>query len=340
MSGLERAAVWREAAALPDTLQETLDSAGDVDELAAALGGRGVRRIIATGNGASWYAALALWLASLRAPGAGAPDVIALPGGLLASDDVRWRDGDLLLAFSSSGEFRDVIEAVEREGTPAPFVLVTANPDSTLGRRAGALRQVSVRSQEGVTHTQGYCGAAVAALAAWARVTADRELERAVAGAPELAARALRSAPDWAEAALAGLERPAAAVTFGPGPAWAAALEAALLLGEIALVPAHGTEVREGATTSMYPLAPTHLALSLPGGAARLTEEAESVCVRRGATVLRVPIEPEDDPRLALLSGFPAPLALSVLMAQRERLDPDVPAWHADYLATARREQN
>ena len=336
---LERAAVWREAAALPDALQETLDATGDIDELAAALGGRGVRRIVATGNGASWYAALGLWLASLRAPGTGAPDVLALPGGLLASGDVAWREGDLLLAFSSSGEFRDVIEAVEHEGTPGPFALVTANPDSTLGRRAGALLRVSVRSQDAVTHTQGYCGAAVAALAAWARVTADRELERAVAGAPELAARALAAAPGWAEAAVAGLERPTAAVAFGPGPAWAAALEAALLLGEIAIVPAQGTEVREGATTAMYPLGPGQLALSLPGGAARLTDEAEGVCAKRGATVLRVPIEPGDDPRLAVLSGFPAPLAVSVLLAQRDGLDPDVPAWHADYLATARREE-
>jgi fructoselysine-6-P-deglycase FrlB-like protein len=337
VSGLESAAVWREALALPDTLQATLD--GGADELAAAFGARGVRRIVATGNGASWYAALALWLASLRGDGAGAPEVLALPGGLLASGDVRWREGDLLLAFSSSGEFRDVVEAVELDGTPAPFALVTASPDSTLGRRAGALARVSVRSQDAVTHTQGYCGAALAALSAWAQVTADRELERAVAGAPELAARALASAPGWAEPAAAGLERPTAAVAFGPGPAWAAALEAALLLGEIALVPSQGAEVREGATTAMYPIGPGQLALSLPAGAPRLSEEAESVCARRGATVLRAPADPGDDPRLAFLSGFAAPLALAVLLAQRDGLDPDVPAWHADYLATARREE-
>ena len=104
-------------------------------------------------------------------------------------------------------------------------------------------------------------------------------------------------------------------------------------------MPAQGTEVREGATTAMYPLGPGQLALSLPGGAARLSEEAEGVCARRGATVLRVPTDPADDPRLAPLSGCPAPLALAVLLAQREGLDPDVPGWHADYLATARREE-
>jgi D-arabinose 5-phosphate isomerase GutQ len=336
VNGLDDARVWREASSLPLTLQQTLDDDG-IDALAHALDGRGVRRVVATGNGASWFVAFALWLCALRSPGRGRPEVVAVPGGLLASGDVGWRNDDLLLAFSSSGEFRDVIEAVEDERTPRPFALVTANPDSTLGRAAGTVARVSVRSQEAVTHTQGYCGAAVAALAAWARVTGDAELERAVRSAPDLAARSLATAPAWAEAAVAGLERPSAAVAFGPGPAWAAALEAALVLGEIALVPAQGVEVREGATTAMYPLGPGQLALSLPAGAERLTQEAESVCVRRGASVLRAPFDPGDDPRLAVVGAFAAPLALAVLLAQREGLDPDQPGWHGDYLATARR---
>lgn len=338
MSGLADTAVWREATGLPLTLQETLDDAAGIAELAAVLGRSGVRRVVATGNGASWYVAVALWLCALSSPRRDVPEVVAVPGGLLASGDVGWRDGDLLLAFSSSGEFRDVIEAVEDERTPTPFALVTANPDSTLGRAADAMARVRVLAQDAVTHTQGYCGAAVVALAAWARVTGDAQLERAVRTAPDLATRTLVAAPAWAEAAAAGQGRPSAAVAFGPGPAWPAAQEAALLLGEIALVPAQGVEVREGATTAMYPLGPDHLALSIPAGSERLTEEAESLCARRGATVHRVPADPADDPRLAVVGAFGAPLALSVLLAQREGLDPDQPGWHGDYLATARRE--
>jgi fructoselysine-6-P-deglycase FrlB-like protein len=336
VSALDDAAVWREAAALPDTLRETLDAPG-IGDLAEVLGAPRVRRVVATGNGASWYAALALWLAALAGPARGAPEVVAPPGGLLASGAVEWRDGDLLLAFSSSGEFRDVIEAVEQGRVPRPFALITATPDSTLGRAAGTLVSVSVRSQDAITHTQGYAGAAVAALAAWARVTGDAALERAVASAPELAARSLEVVPSWVSAALSGLERPTAALAFGPGPAWGAALEAALLLGEIALVPAHGTEVREGATTGMYPLGPGQLAVSLPAGRLQLTEEAEAVCARRGATVLRAPVDPDADPRLAAVSCFAAPLGLAVGLAQRAALDPDTPEWYDDYLATARR---
>ena len=48
---------------------------------------------------------------------------------------------------------------------------------------------------------------------------------------------------------------PETAVVFGGGPGWAAALEAALLLKEVARVPAEGVETREGATSAMMALA-------------------------------------------------------------------------------------
>ena len=40
------------------------------------------------------------------------------------------------------------------------------------------------------------------------------------------------------------------AVVFGSGPAWAAALEAALLLKEVSGMPAEGVETRRGATST------------------------------------------------------------------------------------------
>jgi fructoselysine-6-P-deglycase FrlB-like protein len=163
------------------------------------------------------------------------------------------------------------------------------------------------------------------------------EWVRGQSGAADAAAAAVEAAARWAPQGLDG-SSPPAAIAFGAGPAWAAALEAALVLAEIAMVPAQGMEVREGATTAMYPLGSGQLVLSLPGGAARLSEEAEAVCAGRGAAVLRTPELPDADPRLAPLSGFAAPLALAVLLAQRDGLDPDTPDWHADYLATARRD--
>jgi fructoselysine-6-P-deglycase FrlB-like protein len=327
--------LWSDALALPESLAATLDAAEGFDELHALLARPATTRIVTTGNGASWYAALALWLASLRGPRADAPEIVAVPAGLLAGGELAWREGDVLLAVSSSGELRDLVEAIERPGVP-PFGLVTADAGSTLGRAAGARALVTVHSQAAVTHTQAYCGAALVLLAAWARLTGDAGLTEALRAAPDLAAGTLAAAPAWAEQALDGFEPPGSAVAFGAGPGWAAALEAALLLGEIAGVPAQGVELREGATSAMYPLGPGALVLSLPAGADRQLAEAEEVCARRGAVVLRAPTGSSFDPRLAVVGGFASPLALAIGMALRAGLDPDMPAWYADYLATAR----
>ena len=57
--------LWKETRALPSTLESTLGDTSGLSAVARLLGDRKVRRIVATGNGASYYAALALWLASL-----------------------------------------------------------------------------------------------------------------------------------------------------------------------------------------------------------------------------------------------------------------------------------
>ena len=114
---------------------------------------------------------------------------------------------------------------------------------------------------------------------------------------------------------------PETAVVFGSGPGWAAALEAALLLKEVALVPAEGVETREGATSAMMALGPEPLALSLPAGVGDdpLLAEAEEICAGQGATVLRAPGGETADRRLAAVSAFPAAAALSRPTRHRAR---------------------
>lgn len=326
--------LWRDAVELPESLAATLAAPRDDGELAALLTRPGTRRIVATGNGASYYVAHALWLASLQDRRA-ALEVVPVPGGLLAAGAFAWRPGDVLLAVSSSGELRDVLEALEVPGCPTPFGLITAAADSSLGRRAGARALVRVLHERGLTHTQAYCGGLLAALALWSRVARDSTLEAVLQEAPARVARALAEAEVWAPEAVG--ERPSAAVAFGTGLAWTAALEAALLLAEVPGIPCAGMETREGATTGMYALAPGQLALSLPLGSPdpRL-EEAEAVCASRGAKTLRAPV-PAGDARLAALLAFPAPLALAVELARQDGRDPDHPSWRDTYYATARR---
>ena len=329
---LDDTGLWRDLTELPETLAATLDTREGFAEAAALLGTPGVRRIVASGNGAAYYVCVALWLASLeRRDG---PEVLAVPSGLLAGGAFAWRPGDAFLAVSSSGEFRDLIEAIDA-GAPAPYVAVTSTPESTIGSRAGARALVSVAHQRAVTHTQAYCGNVVAALAVWAELTADSGLAAALGRLPEETATALRTARSW----VGGIAAPDAgtAIAFGSRAAWAAALEAALLLKEVSGLPAEGVETREGATSAMMALRPGDLALSLPTrGDDALLAEAEAACAGRGARVLRAPVPDLADGRLAAVTTFPAAAALSGSLGLARGLDVDRPAWTDAYYRVAR----
>jgi fructoselysine-6-P-deglycase FrlB-like protein len=323
--------LWQDVSELPSSLAATIDARDGVDDVAAVVGSDRVRRVVASGNGAAYYVAVALWLASLES--SVGPEVVAAPSGLLARGAFAWREGDVLLAISSSGEFRDLVEAVDA-GVPTPFAAVTAAAGSTLGSRADARALVTVEHQRAVTHTQAFCGAVAAALAVWAEVTSDSALDAALRGLPGELEGIVAGAPAWAEDAGVDAET---AVAFGSGPAWAAALEAALLLKEVAGVPAEGVETREGATSAMMALRPGTLALSLPSGDDDpLLAEAEGICAAQGATVLRAPGGEGLDRRLAAITTFPAAAALSMRVGLGRGLDVDRPAWTDAYYRVAR----
>jgi fructoselysine-6-P-deglycase FrlB-like protein len=331
---LDGTGLWRDVEELPSSVEATLADTAGLEQVAALVGTPGVRRIVASGNGAAYYVAVALWLASLEGP-EGAPEVVAVPSGLLARGAFAWRPDDALLVVSSSGEFRDLVEAIDA-GAPTPYAAVTANAGSTLGSRAGARALVSVANQRAVTHTQAFCGAVAAALGVWAKVTSDPALEASLRGLPTEVERSVAQARSWVDGV--GDLDPQVAVVFGGGPAWAAALEAALLLKEVAGIPAEGVETREGATSAMMALQPGALALSLPTAADQaLLEEAERICAGRGAAVLRAPGGELADRRLAAVSTFPAAAALSARLGLERGLDVDWPDWTDAYYRAARR---
>ena len=104
--------------------------------------------------------------------------IVAVPCGIAVRDGFRWQPGDAVLAVSSSGEFRDVVEIARRAGG-RPCVAITADADSSLAAAATAAVLQRVVSQRAVTHTQALAGAYASALALWAAVTGDAELGRA-----------------------------------------------------------------------------------------------------------------------------------------------------------------
>jgi fructoselysine-6-P-deglycase FrlB-like protein len=331
--------LWRDTVQIPESVVATLDAAVGFGDVAALLTMPGTRRVVVSGNGASYYAAMAMWLAALE--GSRSPvEVVPIPAGLLARDAFRWREGDVLLALSSSGESRDLVEAVESSRLPKPFATVTADPSASIPRWAGAVAVTAVSDPGAITHTQAFCGAVVATLAIWSVATQDASLADALAEAPAACERAIRRTVLWAEEAFDSITQPPAAVAFGTGPAWAAALEGALLLKEVSRIPCEGSETREGATTAMTGLLPQHLAISLPVQDDPLIEEAEDVCRSIPCQLLRAPGGEEGDRRLAAVTAFPPMAALGIDLALRGGWDVDNPAWFSRYEATARRTED
>jgi len=333
-SRIAETGIWQDQREASASVGATLEQHREFAEAAALLTGPGIRRVVATGNGASYYVAHALWLAALLAPGPG-PELVAVPGGLVARGAFPWREGDAFLAISSSGEFRDLVEAIE--GSPAPKVAVTAHPASTIGRAAQVVVPVTVSSQRAITHTQAFLGAVAACLAVWAEIRDDVSMREDLAHVPDVLRETTEAALGWAEQVFSPDEAlPPAAIAFGSGPAWAGALEAALLVKEIARIPCEGSETREAVTAAMTAVLPGHLVLALPTRADPLAEEALDVFERLGARVLRVPGGERASAPLAAISTFAAALAASVALALRGGHDPDRPAWVEAYYETAR----
>jgi fructoselysine-6-P-deglycase FrlB-like protein len=394
--GLLETGLWADVRALPGALSETLAAADGVAAAAELLGSDRVSRIVATGNGAAYYVAQALWLAALESRGAG-PPIVAVPCGVAARPSFAWRPGDALLAVSSSGEFRDVVEIARGEiasgqvasgqvasgqvasgqvasgqvasgqvasgqiapGTRArarPCVAITAHASSSLAVAADVAVVQRVASQRAVTHTQAVAGAYASALAVWAATTRDAELAAVLTSAVEAAAEAVVAAEAWAkqyvvgigrnaaaavpaaraEAELPQLDRPAAALVVGGGPAWAAALEFALMIKEVARIPAEGVETREGATSAMFGLRPGDLMVSLDPEGDPLGDEALRLCAARGAATLRLPPARGADARLAPIATLPAAAALAASLALAAGHDVDRPSWTDAYYETAR----
>jgi fructoselysine-6-P-deglycase FrlB-like protein len=307
---------------LPASLEGTLARTRELDAAAATLAGAG--RILVTGNGASHYAGLAAAIASLRTR----VELQAVPSGLLPG--IAFRTGDAVLLVSVSGEFRDLVEALEL--LPRPLVVVTAGQESTLARAADALVPLTVDDHGTATHPQDFCNAAVASLALLARLSRDRELRRLLDAVPGHVAATAAAVEAW----LPAIERPEAAVCAGHGTAWAGALELALLLKEIARVPAEGLETREAATSALTGMHERCLAVALASRGDPVLAEARRLWATSGARLLEVPFGAQLDERVVPVVSFPAGAALAVVLALQAGLDPDRPWWVDAYLSTAR----
>ncbi len=323
--------IWAETKRVPEMLERTLENSRGRSDTASILADS--RRIVATGNGAAFYVArLMAVLAS--ASGASAPDVVAVPSGVISANQFAWRSDDALLVVSSSGELRDIVELLLLNESTRPFCAITANPASTIGARAVSVTEVCVESQNAATHTQAFIGCMAQSAMLWASISGDSPLYAAIRAVPEQFAAAVRDAEAWA--IDVGTRAPVAGLVFGMGAAEVAALETALLLKEVALVPAEGMDTREGATTGMYPLTEGHLVVSIASQQDPFLAETESICGRSGATVVSLDRAKDSPMALAPFLSFPKAVALAASIGLQRGIDVDRPPWADTYFETAR----
>jgi glucosamine--fructose-6-phosphate aminotransferase (isomerizing) len=253
--------------------------------------------------------------------------------------------GLVSMAFSQSGQSPDLVEPTRffRAGgaTTAAFV---NDPDSPLAGAAQWLFPLHAGAETSVAATKSF----IAQLVAGARVVAawqeDQQLHRALAGLPQVLARAV--ATDWSEA-VAVLRHADKLFVIGRGTGMPAALEAALKFKETCAIQAEAfssAEVKHGPMALIeegYPLLVFAPRGPAQAGLLALTEEMRG----RGAKVLlaapadapgcNLPIVESAAEDLDTISAIQSFYPMVEALARARGFDPD----HPRHLAKVTRTQ-
>ena len=290
-------------------------------------------RIVATGNGAAYYVAHALWLASLEARAAG-PPIVAVPGGLV----VRER---LPLAAGRRGARGVLVGRVPRRGRDraarrrAPVRGDHRERGVVARRRRRPPRSCSsVATQRAVTHTQALAGAYASGLALWAAVTGDDGWLGAGGRARRGRAgdrRGARRGPPAGSVRADRRDRRRRRAGVGGRARARADAQGDLAHPRRGRRDARGRDVRD---VRARPRAPDGLAR--PRGDP-LGDEAMRLCAAAGATTLRLPGVARRGPAAGRRSPRcrPSPRSRPTL-ALAGGHDVDHPAWTDAYYETAR----
>lgn len=329
---LNETTVWAEARRMPAAITGTLAAIERIGPALDLLTNGQFRRVVVTGNGASLHAALVLWQIAHGGPAKMQVDWVH--AGHLADHTVPLAADDLLIAVSTSGELRDVITVLRRPNPPTT-VAVTAHPQSSIGTHAQLVLPLTVYRQHAITHTQAYASATTACIFVGAWLREDLQPDQLLQDAAAEMETALDRAESWVETAAAQANTTSrTALSLGSGWRWPGALQAGLMLKEIAGIPTESGEAREIVTSSRCACAPEDLVLASDNGDADTDEIVHSL-ETTGASIVRLP-QVQHHAELSSLTQFPAPLALAIRLAQMRGINPDQPSWYAEYLNLAR----
>jgi glucosamine--fructose-6-phosphate aminotransferase (isomerizing) len=333
---------------IPDAIRATLkDTRPSAQKAAEAIQKRFARRLFVIGNGTSLYTSMAGAYTARQLAGPNDPLVLAYPAGDFRYFMPALQSNDVIIGMSASGEFRDVLSVFERLRGKCLLVAITHVPGSSITHVADHILLSSGGPSHVPVMTKTYA----------TTLTALHLLLMEVFQAPALYFDDLTTVADRCATAIGEAKRiipdliPIVskfehAFYFGAGNAYAASLEGALKMKEMAILHAEGSETWEMASGPATVVSEKSLCVALYTGEDSDSATANTAEHTRqwGARVLEVgPSAPTGDwhlpvassvvPSFSSLALLPPLALLAYRNAQARGFNPDKPAWRDRYVS-------
>jgi len=330
----------------PNAIRTTLkDARPSALKTAEAIRRSSPRRIFVIGNGTSLYTSMAASYTARQLAGPNDPLVLAFPAGDFRYFTPAIQPNDVIIGMSASGEFRDVLSVFERLRGQCLLVGITHVPGSSLTR----LTDHILFSGGGPSHvpvmTKTYASTLTALhlllLETFNAPTSYFDDLNAVA---DRCWTALTNAKKIIPDLVSVISKFEHAFYFGAGNAYAAALEGALKMKEMAILHAEGSETWEMASGPATVVSEKSLCVALYTGEDTDSSTADTAkhAHQWGARVLEVgPMAPTGDwhlpvdasivPSFSSLALIPPLALLAYRTAQARGYNPDKPAWRERY---------
>ncbi len=332
----------------PDAIRATIKDARPLAKRAAeAMRSKKPRRIFLIGNGTSLYSSMAAGYTARMLAGPEEAFMIAFPAGDFRYFRPQLSERDVVVGISASGEFRDVLAVFEELRGQSLCVGITHIPSSSITRLADEIIFSSGGPSQVPVMTKTYASTLTAAhLLLLEYFQAGESYYEDLLASADRCSQAVDSMERKLDEIVPALAKYEHAFYFGAGCGYAAALEAALKMKEMAIFHAEGSETWEMASGPATRVGADTFCVGLETGDSSDAATLDGLRHAQvwGARTLEVGpashldgwylrVEAPRYPAFASLSLVP-PLALLAFYVARQRgATPDRPQWRERYLS-------
>lgn len=331
----------------PDAIRSTIQDARFIARNAAEMmRSFQPRRIFIIGNGTSYYSSLAAAYCGRELAGPGDPLVLAMPSGDFRYFTPALNGQDVIVGITSSGEFRDVLAVFEEQKGKCLCVGITHVPGSSVTKLADVTLVSSGGPSKVPVMTKTYASTLTAAyLLMLEFFNASEEVYSGLVESAKKCELTLSDAQVQLPEIVARLHEASSGYYFGNGSGYAASMESALKMKEMALFHAEGCESWEMASGpvtmvnqrtvcfALYTGDQTDSAIAELAGNLRdwnaLVIEVGQVA-HVGGLLLKINLPTRSV--FAPLVLVPTLALLAYRFARSRNIDPNRPAWRERYL--------